>query len=398
MRFLVVYNGPMNPDGGSSGTVWQTNEALRRLGHHVEVITEDDIGRVVSHHNLHYAFELPHRVLQATKERLRGSHYEVILISQPYGYLVGKWLRARAPESVYLHRSHGHELVVSEQIASWEDALGAKRSYRRRAVSRLLAVRLNQQARLALKYAHGTIVPSTFDRDFLLAHERVESRKIRSIFHASVPAYLESEPKPYTQERHRRLLYVGNFTRIKGGDVFWKAGTQILRKFPQLMLTIVTSRADHSMVLAGFGADVAGRVHLRDWVSQNELMSIYDQHGLQIVPSRYEGASKTHYEGMSRGLCLICSSVGAMRDTITSGENGLLVPPGDSDGFVAAISHAFERYEVASSLGEQARKRSLHFTWGRTAAGIVEYASELLTEAASHGHEREERAHVVSRY
>src|SRR6185295_11633125 len=186
MRFLVVYNGLLNPNGGSSGTVWQTNDALIKLGHHVDVITEREIERTVKHHNLHYAIELPYRVLQATKMRLKENkeHYDAVLISQPYGYLVGKWLRETESETLYLHRSHGHELAVSHELSSWEDGLGAKRSYRRRLASRVLALRLNHQARLALKYADGTIVPSTFDRDFLISHERVDSRRVRSIFHA----------------------------------------------------------------------------------------------------------------------------------------------------------------------------------------------------------------------
>jgi len=396
MRFLVVYNGVANPDGGSSGTVWQTNEALRGLGHHVDAVYEDEIRRVVPHHNLHYAFELPRRMLEAVRARLSKAEYDVVLISQPYGYLVGKWLHGRKSETLYLHRSHGHELAVSHQLDSWEDALGAKRSYRRRFASRLLAMRLNQQARLALKYADGTIVPSTFDRDFLIQHERVDPRKVRSIFHASVPAYLESEPQPYTEERHRKLLYVGNFTRVKGGDVLWKAGTLLLRRFPELTLTIVTGQADHANAIAGFGADVAVRVRLRDWVSQNELMTVYDQHGLQIIPSRYEGASKAHYEGMSRGLCLICSSAGAMRDTITSGKDGLLVPPGDSDGFLAAMSRAVERYDLARAIGENARTRSLDFTWEGTATGIVDYAGELLFEREKRGREPSKHNYAVS--
>src|SRR6185436_2248552 len=129
MRFLVVYNGQLNPNGGSSGTVWQTNEALTGLGHQVDVITEADIKRIVPHHNIHYAVELPYRVLQAAKVRLKDKQYDAILISQPYGYLVGKWLRAHGNETLYLHRSHGHELAVSHELSSWEDALGAQRSY-----------------------------------------------------------------------------------------------------------------------------------------------------------------------------------------------------------------------------------------------------------------------------
>src|SRR5262249_51052642 len=161
-------------------------------------------------------------------------------------YLVGEWLRKNDCETVYVHRSHGHELVVSSQLSSWQDAISVKRSYVRRFASKTLAFRLGQQARLALRYADGTVVPSTVDKKFVIQHESASPESVRAIFHASVPAYLESDAEPYTEERHRRLLYVGNFTRVKGGDILWHAGTALLRKFPDLTLTIVADRNDHS--------------------------------------------------------------------------------------------------------------------------------------------------------
>jgi len=396
MRFLVVYNGPESPDGGSSGTVWQTNRALEKLGHEVSCIYQHDLKRSLPHHNLHYALELPRRMLEAVQSRLSEPEFDVVLISQPYGYLVGKWLRARRSRTLYLHRSHGHELVVSNQLASWKDALGAKRNFGRRVASRVLAIRLHQQARLALKYADGTIVPSTFDRDFLIEHEGADAHTVRAIFHASVPAYLDSNPQTYTEERHKKVLYVGNFTRVKGGDTLWDTGTKLLRKYTDLTLTIVTDPSDQSKAKAGFGTDVIDRVTVQNWVSQNELMSIYDRHGLQIIPSRYEGASKAHYEGMSRGLCLICSSVGAMRDTITNGEDGFLVSADDSDGFVEATSRVVEDFDLAGSMSSKARTRSLDFRWELTANGIVEFASELLSERAAPDY-RQSGEYAISR-
>ena len=107
--------------------MWQTNRALTELGHEVELLTEADIRRRIGHHNVHYAFELPYRVLEVVRGRLARGAFDVLLISQPYGYRLGQWVRAerrrgrRAP--VYLHRSHGHELVAAAQMAALRDQL-----------------------------------------------------------------------------------------------------------------------------------------------------------------------------------------------------------------------------------------------------------------------------------
>jgi glycosyltransferase involved in cell wall biosynthesis len=380
MRFLVIYNGAIDPNGGSSGTVWQTNAALRRLGHEVDVIDHEGIPRRISHHNLHYATELPRRILHAARARISRKPYDIVLISQPYGYLVGKWLRTQMDAPIYLHRSHGHELAVHRQLSQWGAAANSgHRPEWRQAASRLLSLRLRRQARLALRYADGTIVPSSFDRDFLVEMENVDPLRVRSIFHASIPSYLEAPPRPYTQERHRKLLYVGNFSEVKGSHILSKAGTLLLRRFPSISLTIVTGRGSHARVLGGFENDVRRQVTTLDWMPQDALMKVYDSHGLQVVPSLYEGAGKAHYEGMSRGLCLVCSSVGAMRDSLTDNENGRLIPPGDSEALLETLSRLITKFDVTERLAHNARRRSLDFSWDRNASEVVAYARDLLS-------------------
>ena len=59
----------------------------------------------------------------------RISALSVLLVSQPYGYRLGQWVRAerrrgrRTP--IYLHRSHGHELVAAAQMAELRDRVKA---------------------------------------------------------------------------------------------------------------------------------------------------------------------------------------------------------------------------------------------------------------------------------
>src|SRR5262249_11718798 len=196
---------------GAGGTVWQTNRALTELGHEVELLTEADIRRRIGHHNVHYAFELPYRILEAVRGRLVRGAFDVLLVSQPYGYRLGQWGRAgrgrRTP--VYLHRSHGHELVAAAQMAALREQLSrdARPAWRQWS-TQALARRLAWQAREALRVADGTIVPSEFDRDFLLRRDGADAARVRTIHHAPLDEYIVAPPAPYTPERHRRVLYV----------------------------------------------------------------------------------------------------------------------------------------------------------------------------------------------
>jgi glycosyltransferase involved in cell wall biosynthesis len=378
MRFIVLYNGQVHPYSGAGGTVWQTNRALTELGHQVELLTEADIRRRIHHHNMHYAFELPYRVLEAVQGRLARGGFDVLLVSQPYGYRLGHWVRAerrrgrRAP--VYLHRSHGHELVGAAQMAELGNQLCDARPTWRRWSTLALERRLAWQAREALRVADGTIVPSEFDRDFLLLREGADAARVRTIHHAPPDEYLAAPPAPYTPERHRRVLYVGSVSNRKGASVLPAAVGEALGRFADARLTVVAPAGDHVRLSKALAPALLPRVTFVDWMDQARLMEVYDGHGVQVVPSLYEGASKTHYEGMSRGLCLVCSAAGAMRDSIVDGVNGLLASPGDVRGLATQLTRALADPAAAARMAAAARETACRYTWRRTAQEIVDFA------------------------
>jgi glycosyltransferase involved in cell wall biosynthesis len=386
MRFLVLYNGQVHPYSGAGGTVWQTNRALTELGHEVEILTEADIRRGIGHHNVHYAFELPRRVLEVVRGRLARGAFDVLLVSQPYGYRLGQWVRAerrrgrRTP--VYLHRSHGHELVVAAQMAALRDRHSRDaRPMWRRWSTWALERRLAWQAREALRVADGTIVPSEFDRDFLLRRERADATRVRTIHHASLDEYRAAPPAAYTRERHRRVLYVGNVTNVKGASVLPAAIGEALGRFADARFTVVAPTGDHARLRDVLAPALLPRITFVDWVDQARLMEIYDGHGVQVIPSFYEGASKAHYEGMSRGLCMVCSAVGAMKDSIIDGVNGLLAKPGDARALATQLTRALADPAAAAGMATAARETACRYTWRRTAEEIVDFALCCAPEA-----------------
>lgn len=56
-----------------------------------------------------------------------------------------------------------------------------------------------------------------------------------------------------------------------------------------------------------------------------------------ILPSFSEGFSMAILEAMSMGKPVVCSRVGAMRDFVIDGENGMTFEPGDTEGLINAV-------------------------------------------------------------
>ena len=71
--FIPCYIDAFFPEVGIA-----TLELLERLGHEVELLTDVDVRRRVGHHKMHYAFELPYRVLEAVRERLVRGAFDVL--------------------------------------------------------------------------------------------------------------------------------------------------------------------------------------------------------------------------------------------------------------------------------------------------------------------------------
>jgi glycosyltransferase involved in cell wall biosynthesis len=74
-----------------------------------------------------------------------------------------------------------------------------------------------------------------------------------------------------------------------------------------------------------------------------------------VLPSAYrEGVPRTLLEAMSTGRALITTDTPGCRETVLSGQNGFLVPPGDA----GALAQAMERFIVQPDLAVAFGRRS----------------------------------------
>ncbi len=117
-------------------------------------------------------------------------------------------------------------------------------------------------------------------------------------------------------------------------------------------------------------------------VSDAELAGLYAEAQVAVVPSLYEGFSLPAVEAMACGVPLVATTGGALPEVVgTSGETGLLVPPGDAEALAGAVRRVLEDRELASRLGAAGRRRVLgRFTWQATARGTAEQYAVALDE------------------
>ena len=383
MRILFMADVPPNPYSGAAGTEWQTVEALRQLGHDVDTVWAGDLPHRIRHGNTHYLLELPKAYRDAVQRRLKQRDYDVIHVNQPHGYLAARALHRSRHRAVFVHRSHGFEPRVAHELARWRALHDADaRSGWRKALSAAYQALLERHNRQIARHADGHIVSAGQCRDFLTVRYAVKPERIAVIPQAAPDSFRTTPTPPLTRERLAKLLYVGQFAFVKAPMIVAAAVEQVLSRVPGARMTWVCDARHHADVRALFTQrTVLDRVTLRDWLPQSELMHLYDEHGLFIFPSFFEGFGKAPVEAMSRGMAVVASATGGMLDTITTGVDGVLIPVGDADATAQAALALLSQPEAAARLAAAARNHACQLTWERTARECAAFYERLCAPA-----------------
>jgi glycosyltransferase involved in cell wall biosynthesis len=182
------------------------------------------------------------------------------------------------------------------------------------------------------------------------------SREIEVVPNAAPP------PPPASASADRggqvRVAYLGGFANpAKGGDVLVEALRSIA---PAELPPITLAGAGEPPAAAGelIGRD---RVTWAGWLSGAEKDALLASASILVIPSRSEGLPMALLEAMSWGMAVIATRVGGIPEAIESGEDGLLVEPGDSEGLAQGLRTLAGDPGLCERLGERARGRAARF-------------------------------------
>jgi glycosyltransferase involved in cell wall biosynthesis len=376
----MMSDTPADPNRGAAGTEVRTMHALRALGHEVDAIWADDLGRRIQHGNLHILLEQPRAYERAAVAALRRKEYDVVHVNQPHGFRAARAVHRIAPKTVFIHRSHGFELNVEETLRPWLKKFGSdERNVGRRIATQALAPLLRRHATAIAREADGHVVSSSLDAAFLHGRMGVPSEKIAVIPQAAPDFFLESPAPPMTAQRLRRVLNVGQFAFVKGPMIAAAAMNLLAASPPELRFTWVCDRASEASIRALLSVEANAMLEVVPWTTQEALRDLYDAHGIFLFPSFFEGFGKAFLEAMSRGLCVVASDVGGMHDVITSGTDGVLVPAGDANAVAESVLAIMRDPVRADAMSAAAAVTARRYSWERVARELTAFYESRLS-------------------
>lgn len=204
----------------------------------------------------------------------------------------------------------------------------------------------------------------------------VSANRIEVVY-SGVPAPQVDRPRDWRRERGWPddavvCGMVGAMTREKGLDSVGSIASRLpaeVRTRVRLVLLGAKGKGETSIVgLEVFDAGFIGEIH--------EAVA-----GLDLLwhPARSEGLGTSVIDAMSLGVPPIAFAVGGIPEVIEDGESGILVAPGDVDGFAAAVARLVNDDAVRARLGERARKRAREFDSG----AMIERTAEVYKRVTS---------------
>lgn len=294
------------------------------------------------------------RSLMDLMQLMRQQQYDLVHVHTPIAAVLGRMAAKVAGVKRIVYTAHGfpfHDLLSPQQYAIYF------------AIEKFCA----QFTDLILTQSH---------EDFVTAQQKklCPASKVRHLNNGvDTHKFSQQRLSLAAQTRLREQLglppdalvvgTIGRLTRQKGFVYLVEAIAQLRPRFPQLRLLIIGGEL--STDPEPFQAELMDRVKvlgLQDSViftgfrdDTPELLGLLD---VFCLPTYFgEGLPRSILEAMAMGLPIVTTDIRGCREAVIPDENGLIVPPKDSDALAEALGQLLSDRALRQRFGESSRQR-----------------------------------------
>lgn len=167
----------------------------------------------------------------------------------------------------------------------------------------------------------------------------------------------ELHPEFHTDDKKLHLLYMGEISKRKGGFDLLKAVVDHKDEFKdKLLLRMGGNVVDWDIKAYIKDNGLQDFVSYEGWIAGEKKIECLNWEDVYILPSYNEGLPIAILEAMAYHHPIISTPVGGIPEIITSHEDGLLVPPGNSEEIANAIKYYIYNKDAIKIHGEKGYK------------------------------------------
>jgi glycosyltransferase involved in cell wall biosynthesis len=202
-------------------------------------------------------------------------------------------------------------------------------------------------ARHGIAHADATRGLSAFTSSLI---EAVRGRGATACFptYSDLTAFTEPPLVPVPDDR--RLVFVAALERYKNIDGLAAAWRRVAAEVRDARLTIV-GNGSRASVVHELVRDLPGQVVHHPHLLPHEVAAEIDASRALVLPSWPEGLGRVVLEAFARGRTVVATNAGGIRDIVTDGHDGILIPVADTEALVVAMRRVLEDRELAVRLG-----------------------------------------------
>lgn len=165
-------------------------------------------------------------------------------------------------------------------------------------------------------------------------------------------------------------------------DTFFQAIPLVLKRYPQIQF-VCTSMANQKEALDWVTKlGIEANVRLLGYLTQHELWQETARSLASVSVSTHDGTPNTLLEAMALGCLPICGDLPSIREWISPGQNGLLVPADDPAALAEAICRSIEDTTLRSTAAKLNKtKIGQSAALASTRSKIAEFYTQFLLHA-----------------
>lgn len=213
-----------------------------------------------------------------------------------------------------------------------------------------------------LRFVNKVVCVGTKHKAYLIGHKHFPPQKLITIFNGVDVAKFEIEVDKGAKKRelqiqqyHKIVGIVARLFPTKRHDVFLDAARIVLRRFPKVTFLIVGEgesrlKIEQMIISLGMAENIRMLGTRHDIPEINKILDVSVLSSDPIV----ETLPMTIIEAMASSVPVVATEVGSVPDLITDGENGFLIPPGDSSKLAEKIISILEDDDLAHRMGQRA--------------------------------------------
>lgn len=299
------------------------------------------------------------RLVPEIRAALRRRPVDVVIASDPYigaAALAARRVTSSRPKVVV--EVHGDPRTFTRGYGS--------------PARRIVSPLTDAVARYGLRHADATRALSGFTSSLI---EGVRGVPATASFptYSDLSAFADPPLRPVPDEQ--RLLFVAALEQYKNVDGLAAAWRRVVVKVPDATLAVVGngSRRD---VVDRLVEELPGRVEHYPSLPPDQVAEQMDRARALVLPSWPEGLGRVVLEAFARGRTTVATNAGGIRDIVTDGHDGILIPIADTDALVHGMRRILEDRALADRLGEAAH--ASYAPWHQTADDFARSYGELV--------------------